>query len=585
MRTARWPRTALAALSLVMATTGLVAGQRPALAVEGSWEATGSLNVPRQQATATLLADGRVLVAGGRNFALTQVLNSAELYDPVTEQFTPTGSMAEGRWNHTATLLPNGKVLVAGGFGAPTSSANAQPVLTSAELYDPATGTWTPTGSMSTRRALHVAQLLPDGRVLVAGGRTCNAPPPTACNSNFTTNTAEIYDPATGTWTPTGNMNNNRTTTSAVMLGNGTVLVPAGFPGGQRTAEVYDPATGAWTRVADLGTTRARQGAMLLPGGDVLVAAGSTGMSTVTSEVYDPETNTWTFTGGVAQNRFNYFFTELPNGDVLIAGGAGSATASTTAEVYDPASRTWSSAGSLPRPHGSSSSNANSTRAVVLSASPTAFVYDPRVCGTNCGKVLVVGDNPSGAAELYTPAHVSLSTCTTTVTGASGNVTVPAGSVTCVSNAQVNGSITVQPGGALVLTDSTVIGGVQSTGAAGIRICGSQIRRTAAGGPALSVTGSFGPVVVGDGTPACPRNDFAGAVAFDANYSVELDTNRVSGGVTATWNAGGTPSAVIAANQITGALACSDNIPAPTNDGRPNTVVGARSGQCGAANF
>jgi hypothetical protein len=573
------------AVAGLLAAGALVAGQGPALADEGSWRATGSLNVPRLQPTSTLLGNGKVLVAGGRNFAFTQALASAELYDPITEAFTLTGPMTDARWSHTATLLPNGKVLVAGGFTNPSTSANAQPVLASAELYDPATGGWTLTGSMSTRRALHVAQLLPDGRVLVAGGRTCNGPPPLACNSTFTTNTAEIYDPATGVWTPTTSMASNRTTTSAALLPNGSVLVAAGFPGGQNTAEAYAGSTGAWSPTGNLNVARARQGAMMLPDGTVLVAAGSTGTSTLTSETYNPATNTWTLAGNVAQARFNYFFAELPNRHVLIAGGAGGATASTTAEVYDPAGRTWSSAGTLANAHGSSSSNGNSTRAVVLSASPTAFVFDPRVCGTNCGKVLVVGDNPNGAADLYTPGTVSLATCTTTVTGPSGSVTVPAGSVTCVTGAQVTGSITVQPGGALVLTNSMVTGGVQSTGAAGVRICGSQIRRPATGGPAVAVTGSFGPVVVGDGSPGCARNDIAGAATFDANQSVRVDTNRVNGDLSVTFTAGGASGAVIAANQVTGGLACAGNTPPPADAGRPNTVLGARSGQCAAAGF
>lgn len=492
--------------------------------------------------------------------------------------------MTDARWSHTATLLPNGKVLVAGGFTNPSTSANAQPVLASAELYDPATGTWTPTGSMSTRRALHVAQLLPDGKVLVAGGRTCNGPPPTACNSTFTTNTAELYDPATGVWTPTASMAANRTTTSAALLPNGSVLVPAGFPGGQNTAEAYAPQTGAWSATGNLNVPRARQASMVLPDGGVLVAAGSTGASTLTSETYNPTSNTWTLAGNVAQARFNYFFTELPNRRVLIAGGAGGATASTTAEVYDPTGRGWSSAGALANAHGSSSSNGNSTRAVVLSASPTGFVFDPRVCGTDCGKVLVVGDNPTGAADLYTPADVPLAACTTTVTGPSGSIVVAPGSVTCVTGAQVTGSITVQPGGALVLTNSSITDGVRSTGAGGIRICGSHIRGPA-GGSALAVTGTFGPVVVGDGSPGCARNDILGAAIFDANQSVRVDTNRVNGDVSVTFTAGGATGAVIAANQITGALACSGNTPSPSNGSRSNSVLGTRAGQCGVAGF
>jgi hypothetical protein len=516
-------------------------------------------------------------VAGGRNFANTASINSAELYDPLTEVFTLTGPMTNARWSHTATLLLDGRVLVAGGFTDPTTNANAQPVLDTAEIYDPATGLWTAVGSMSTRRALHVAALLPDGRVLVAGGRTCNGPPPLACNSAFTTRTAEIFNPATGTWTPTANMNSDRTTTSAVLLLDGRVLVPAGFPGGQNTAETYNPSTGTWTATGPMSMNRARQGAMLLPDGTALVAAGSTGPGThLTSDTYNPATNTWTPAGNVLQTRFNYFFTELPNGKVLIAGGANAAASS--AEVYDPSTRTWADAGTMPNPHGSSSSNGNSTRTALLSADGHTFVFDSRECGDNCGKVLVVGDNPTGAAELYTPAAVSLSVCTTTITGSTGPVVAPAGQVTCVTNAVVSGSVTVQPGGALVMSGTRVFAGVVSNGAAGVRICGSQITAPRGSGlPGLSVTGSSGPVVVGDGTAACPRNDLASGAVFDANRSVEVDGNRVSGGVSVTWTAG---ASVVAANQITLGLACSNNTPAPTNEGRPNQVLGARTGQC-----
>jgi hypothetical protein len=561
-------RRAALAIVTIVGFVGAGALQGPALAVEGSWRSTGSLNVPRLQATATLLDTGKVLVAGGRNFAFSQSLKSAELYNPVTEAFTPTGSMTDGRWSHTATKLANGKVLVAGGFTDPTTSANAQPVLTSAELYDPATGTWTPTGSMTTRRALHVAQLLPNGKVLVAGGRTCNGPPPLACNSAFTTPTAEIYDPATGAWTPATGLNSARTTTSAVLLGNGKVLVPAGFPGGQATADVYDPAANTWTPTGFLNAPRARQGAMLLPDGSALVAAGSTGAAVVSTETYNPATNAWTLAGNVSQTRFNYFFTELPNGRVLIAGGAGGATASTTAEVFDPVTRTWSSAGTIPTPHGSSSSNGNSTRMVVLTGTPAQ-------CGQNCGKVLLVGDNPAGAAALYTPA--SSFACTTTVTGTVADVVVPAGSVTCVNGAFVTGSITVQPGGSLVVNPGTrVVGGITGQGSTGVRICGAQVRS------GITVAGTVGPVVIGDGTAGCARNDIIGTVNLDGNNSVEFDTNRVSGSVAVANTSGSPQPAVIAANQITGNLTCTNNVPTPTDDGRPNVVLGTTTG-CFAA--
>src|SRR3712207_5699829 len=118
---------------IVAVAAALIGLSGPAEAVEGSWRPTGSLNVPRQSATANLLGDGRVLVAGGRNFALTDSLESAEVYDPATETFTLTGSMATGRWSHTGVTLNDGRVLVAGGFTDPTTSANAQPVTETAE--------------------------------------------------------------------------------------------------------------------------------------------------------------------------------------------------------------------------------------------------------------------------------------------------------------------------------------------------------------------------------------------------------------------------------------------------------------------
>ena len=153
-----------------------------------------------------MLPNRQVLVTGGCGLSS---LASAELYDPATGVWTTTGSMATARWQHTATLLRNGRVLVAGGGDGHGNS------FSSAELYDPATGVWTATGSMATARGGHTATLLPDGRVLVAGG------------FNFLSS-AELYDPATGMWTATGSMATGRSFPTATLLPNGQVLVAGG---------------------------------------------------------------------------------------------------------------------------------------------------------------------------------------------------------------------------------------------------------------------------------------------------------------------------------------------------------------------
>ena len=423
------------ALLAALAPSGM--GPNPADAqtpgAVGVWETTGSLSVPRYDHTTTLLESGEVLAAAGRRVAGAEpptLLQSAELYNPRTETWSPTGSLAEARWSHTATLLQDGTVLVAGGFGDPyAAGSNTQPVLASAEIYDPDTGTWSPTGSLNTRRALHTATLLVDGRVLVTGGRTCNEPPPVACNFTFRSDSAEIYDPSTGTWSPTGPLTIPRHTTSAVMLQSGGVLIPAGFTsaGNGTTADRYDPAAVASTETGPLNVGRARQGAMLLENGQVLVAAGFG--AGVTSELYDPDTDTWSLTGELSTNRFNFFFTVLPDGRALIAGGAVPFQGViASAEIYDPATGQWSPADDMNEPHGSSGSLSNSSEAIVLSSDPWSFEADPAVCGDNCGKVLVAGYSATGSAELYDPAVSLEITDTVRSDGTRGQVT---GSLTC----------------------------------------------------------------------------------------------------------------------------------------------------------
>jgi N-acetylneuraminic acid mutarotase len=195
----------------------------------GQWSRTGSLATARDYQSATLLANGKVLVAGG--FTTSGTAASAELYDPSAGRWSATGSMTVGRSIHSATLLGNGQVLVAGGEGQYGS------VLPTAELYNPATGRWTATGSMTFRRFNHTATALLNGTVLVAGGFGKSTG-----RTNNDLASAEIYNPASGTFAATGNMTATRNEHIAVRLPNGRVLAAGGLGKGvgyQTSAELY----------------------------------------------------------------------------------------------------------------------------------------------------------------------------------------------------------------------------------------------------------------------------------------------------------------------------------------------------------
>ena len=242
----------------------------------GVWSGTGNMTANRGDHTATLLANGKVLIAGGADPDPTGTgLASAELYDPSTGTFTQTGSMAVGRYLHTATLLQNGKVLIVGGVLTSTSD----PVAT-AEVYDPATGIFTMAGAMATAREQHTATLLADGRVLIVGGTTS-----TGTGDLHRTATAEVYDPSTGSFSVTGSMAEARTFHTATLLPSGKVLV-AGGGNENSTAEVYDPATGSFSITGGMEIGRSGHTATLLPNGSVLVAGGGIFAGLASAELY-----------------------------------------------------------------------------------------------------------------------------------------------------------------------------------------------------------------------------------------------------------------------------------------------------------
>lgn len=425
------------------------------------WAPTGALANARSAHTASLLPDGDILVAGGHtsfDFFLASgpgccdvaPLATVERYDPASGTWSETAPLVRARSFHTATVLGGtpeqcgancGKVLVAGGFGAvdpPGETGNAEP-LASAELYDPSTGRWTPTGSMSGRRAWHTATRLADGRVLVAGGTKSAA-------GGGAVDTAELYDPVSGTWTPTGKLvaggNPNMSgpqgarqnhaalllTGSAAECGDncGKVLVvggTGGFGSGSAffSAELFDPADGMFRRTGNLRDPRQLRtdAATLLPDGRVLVAGGfsnpfaSVPPHLTAAQIFDPLSEEWSATGSLGARRVYQTQTLLRGGQVLAAGGLAGGNAPafpykpgpglSSTEVFAPGNGGWSGASFM-----------NDGRllhtATLLPDGP------PEACGDNCGKVLVVGGdrelignfipfaryvNPLASAELF----------------------------------------------------------------------------------------------------------------------------------------------------------------------------------------
>jgi hypothetical protein len=265
---------------LVMGTTvelGSVALAEVYDPATNQFAAAGSNPIARQMAAIALLSDGRVLIAGGDTVYDPTVLASAQLYDPARATFSPTGSLAIARTGAAATRLPDGRVLITGGVEDDNTP------LASAEIYDPATGKFSRTGDMTVARAGHHQVLLANGQVPVIG----SSPPRAEGLAS-----AELYDPVTGRFTATGSMSEIRAGEAVVLLRSGQVLVAGGL--GEESsssidlasAELYDPSTGKWLPTGPMTVTRVNAASALLVDGRVLMAGGIGPLNS--AEIYYP---------------------------------------------------------------------------------------------------------------------------------------------------------------------------------------------------------------------------------------------------------------------------------------------------------
>lgn len=506
-KTGRWSRTGSMTLARVQSTMTLLRSGKVLVAggdgpsgntnaaelydtATGRWKRTAPMGTARANHSATLLADGRVLVAGGvQASGGSRNLASAELYDSTTGKWSATGSMSTARESHTAALLLNGQVLVSGGNIDLLNGAEG-----SSEIFDPTAGKWSTVGRMMTSRALHVSVTLADGSVIVAGGeygnfvgfnplamtdrydpatgiwspagdmqvaqgatphlagRDFHSATPLADGrvlvaggfgyiTDFTKtvilDTAEIFDPTSGTWSLTGNMNDARAQHAAVVLKDGRTLVAGGYAFGPplASAEIFAPGTrsttpahsqryrpvtawlpasrlsyhvprpvgvmrrltarlqgaiGKWTLTGSMHVGRAFAPATLLPNGKVLVeGCDAFDVGGTTAELYDPATRKWAMTGSMHVARCLHSAILLPNGHVLVAGGHSGASVWSNMETYDPQTGTWSLAGDLNSPRADSA----------LALLPSGTVLAPAGFAVNT--------IPRDSADLYNSASQS----------------------------------------------------------------------------------------------------------------------------------------------------------------------------------
>jgi RHS repeat-associated protein len=370
--------------NVVVHSSGVDTNGKPFTVTSGAFTTTGNMLVFHSLFTATLLTNGKVLFTGGQGSSGGNAVADGELYDPVAGAFSATGSLIGARFSHSATLLDDGTVIAVGG-AIRDVHGNVVPQST-AELYNPANGTFSPSGSLNTARYAHTATRLNNGVILIVGGSDLNG-------TNALTS-AELYNPATGTFTATGSLNIGRHDHTATLLNNGLVLIAGGSGQGGAaltSAELYNPATGTFLVTGSLANARYDSAAALLNNGSVLIAGGYNGTASLNSaELYNPTSGTFSATGNLTNDRYSHTATLLTNGTVLVAGGFSTTAAVDLAssEIYDPTAGTFSLTSSL---------------------------NDGRCCHTatllSGGSVVIAGGNDStgltNTAEVYQPSNLT----------------------------------------------------------------------------------------------------------------------------------------------------------------------------------
>lgn len=313
---------------------------------------------------------------------------------PPPGRLTPAHDMLSARGGHTATVLPDFKVLLAGGKNQRGT------VLASTEIYDPTTEKFSAGPRMITARAGHISAILGDSNILIAGG---------AGRGGAALSSSEVYDYEKERFVTRSNMHSPRIRPTATVLRDGRVLVTGGENGTTPldSAETYDLLTGKWTLVGTMSAPRFGHTATLLADGRVLIVGGRSVRQTVlsTAEIFDPKTNKFTPGGTLRESRFLHAAALLPGGNVLITGGCtdpAGASASNAAEVYSPATRSSSAVGKMIQPSMKQAEPAVllDGRVLLIGGSPAAEIYEPR---TSSFRTV-----PGSFENLYYPAVVEL---------------------------------------------------------------------------------------------------------------------------------------------------------------------------------